>query len=176
MKLWKAKKDDHIVLQNDKETHSVRACALSRLASDQRRELEPYIADLVSHKVPILRAEAIRVLVGRWNLKKYLSACYNLLFNDPDVMVREYAACALAGYARYQEVISENEKKRVLRALAKVVQSDIYGANEAAYDGILQILGYPIYELLNLNRMFDPKIDVNWDLLKPFLDNNETSG
>ncbi len=124
MKLWKAEKDDHIVLQNEKETHDNRACALSRLASDQRRELEPYIAGLLFHKEQILRAQAIKVLVGRWDLKKYLNDCYHLLFNDPDVMVREYAACALTGYALHA-VISEDEKKEILRALAKVVQSAI---------------------------------------------------
>jgi hypothetical protein len=67
--------------------------------------------------------------------------------------------------------ISEPERRRILRTLAAIVQSDEDpGVQQSAYEGVLRILDRPSAEYFYESRFFDTRRDVNWALLKPYLE------
>ena len=65
MNQGKALANDPSVLRDAEMDPVERAAALSRLVSDQRKEFEPDIAGLLTHRNPVLRCESIIALVGR---------------------------------------------------------------------------------------------------------------
>lgn len=165
----KAQANDPSVLRDVTARPVDRAAALSRLVSDRRTEFEPDIVRFLAHEHPILRADAIFALVGRWCLARYVPHAERLLVEDPDEAVRGYAAYALSMYA-WLGGVSEQERSRILRTLARVVQTDADpGVQQAAYEGVLRILDRPASEYFHEVRDFDARGDVNWELLKPYL-------
>lgn len=165
----KAQAGDPDILRDETVDPVERAAALSRLVSDQHRELEHDIAKLLTHNEPILRAKAIGALAGRWHIEKYSKFAERLLSDDPDWVVRRNAAHALSMYAQ-QDQVSEKVRKSILRLLARTVQSESdVGVQEAAYEAVLRILQRSASEYFHEVRDFDSQQDVNWVLLAPYL-------
>lgn len=170
MQHGKAQPNDPSVLRDETARPVDRAAALSRLVSDRRTEFEPDVVRFLAHDHPILRADAIFALVGRWRMARYVSHADRLLVEDPDEVVRGNAAYALSMYAARADHISKQERSRILRTLARVVQTgEDPGVQQAAYEGVLRILDRPAADYFHEVRDFDARRDVNWELLKPYL-------
>jgi HEAT repeat protein len=171
MRHGKAQPNDPYVLRDETARPVDRASALSRLVSDRRTEFEPDIVRCLAHEHPVLRGDALMALVGRWRMERHVSHADRMLVEDPDEAVRGNAAWALSMYAARADRISEQERTRILRTLARVVLSDEDpGVQQSAYDGVLRILDRPFAEYMREARFFDPQRDVNWELLKPYLE------
>jgi HEAT repeat protein len=169
MQQSKAQKNDPSILRDEAMDPVERAAALSRLVSDHRREFEPDIAGLLTHRDPILRGESVFALVGRWRIERYGMQARQLLTDDPDWSVRSSVAHALSMYVRSGRVTPE-ERVSILRLLALTVQEDRdANVQQAAYEGILRILGRPSKDYFYEMRAFDSQQDVNWVLLAPYL-------
>jgi HEAT repeat protein len=170
MRHGKAQSNDPSVLRDETARPVDRAAALSRLVSDRRTEFEPDIVRCLAHEHPVLRGDALYALLGRWCMARYVPHADRLLVEDPDWAVRMDAASALSTYA-WLGGVSEQERSRILRTLARVVLSDEDpGVQQSAYQGVLQILDRPSAEYMHEARFFDPQRDVNWELLKPYLE------
>jgi hypothetical protein len=72
-----------------------RATAVSLVAADDRRDLEPVLAALLRDEAALVRSQAVLVLVGRWHLDAYVDDALTMLRVDPVWHVRSDAAVAL---------------------------------------------------------------------------------
>jgi hypothetical protein len=170
MRHGKAQPNDPYVLRDETARPVDRAAALSRLVSDRRTEFEPDIVKCLAHDHPILRGKALIALVGHWCMARHVPQADRLLVEDPDEAVRGNAAYALSMYA-WLGGVPEQERSRILRTLARVAQTEEDpGVQQSAYEGVLRILDRPFAEYMREARVFDPRRDVNWELLKPYLE------
>jgi HEAT repeat protein len=167
MKQKKSQPGDEKLIFDETAEPSLRACAVTRLAADHRREFEPQFARFLEHENELLRCETISALVVLLRLEKYIPHALGMIAKDPSDYVRARAAFAVGFYA-YAE---GGEKETILRALARAVQQD--GSTlviKAAYEGMLTIL-VPDAKLSRVPYDIDRERDVDWDLIRPYLSN-----
>lgn len=160
--------DEQII--RDKNADPVeRASALFRLAVDGFFKFEPLAAEWLRHPSPFLRAEAVKVLVGFWRKSEYLEEAVQLLHFDPNEMVRGDAAFALSQFT----FRTGERRETVVRELVKqLMQDDDFGVHEQCYRGLLQILA-PEKSLTTLPTYFNREHNVDWELLRPYLDSSQ---
>lgn len=91
----KATPEHERLLAHEAADPSERARAVSLLAADGRRDLEPVLAALLRDQAALVRSEAVLVLVGRWHLSVYVDDALTMLRVDPSWTVRSDAAVAL---------------------------------------------------------------------------------
>lgn len=163
-KRWKSSPQDDSTLGDESADVVSRVSALSRLASDKRFGLEPQIAGLLHHPEPMLRAEAIFVLLARWNKAAYLPQALQMLRRDPDWSVRTQAASSLTWFARN----NPEEKERLLQELtARLMQDEDVSVQQVCYEQILEILAPNDHP--EVPDFFDRERDVDREILRPYL-------
>src|SRR5690606_30150695 len=113
MRLEKQRPGDDCVVHDESADPVDRASALMRLACDGRRDLIPLARRWLGHHDPLLRAEAVNLLLSFWGLDQDVPAALVLLRDDRDPSVRSMAARSLCTYVRYSEALHDD----ILRAL-----------------------------------------------------------
>jgi hypothetical protein len=164
--------DDLSALTDKNAEPAQRVRALSRLAHWERGKydhMEPTIASLLDDSNPMVRGAAIKTLVAGWQRGRYVDRAIAMLLTireDEWSNERSDAGFALAQFAQ----ITGKESDRIIRALIQALRTDPDDlVQQSCYKEILGLLapdraapdGYE----------FDRERDVDWDLLKPYLDN-----
>ena len=169
MQRHKSKPSDDQLVRDENADAVERSSALFRLAVDGFFEFEPLAVELLHHSSNMLRAEAIKILVGLWRKPEYVDDAVQLLHHDPDEMVRGDAAFALSQYA----VRTGDQQESITHELAnQLTQDSDFGVHEQCYRGLLSLLS-PEKSHANLPTFFDRERDVDWSLLKPYLNESQ---
>lgn len=156
---------DDVMLMDENADPVERSSAIARLAVDGFDYFELTLATLLNHSNSILRGEAIKVLLGAWQKPKYFDRAIQMLLNDPEKGARSDAAHALSAYARR----SGKMRDEVIKVLLESLLQDNKGIQEIYYIELLSLLNvsgsydYP-------SRRFNHNQDVNWELLKPYIE------
>lgn len=165
MQRIKSKPEDNQLAYDESARPVDRASAISRIAFDGLFEIEPLLKQLLLHESFLLRAEAIKSLVRRWKKPEYVDYAIKMLHSDPEWVVRGDAALALSGFAlntgKKQNLVIKELLECLLHDHDPVVQRRIY-------EGLLQLLA-PERSRMSLPDNFDREHDVDWELLKPYL-------
>lgn len=170
---YKSKLEDERLVQDEGANHLERESAIKRLAFDQIYEMEPVFARLVYHPSPYIAGAAIYALLARWGKTQYLGDGIRILHSALEPVAREKAAFALYEFAQRGEA-SGSYKEQVIRELAHALTHDEdFGVHEECYRGLLQLLA-PERGLTNFPTYFNRARDVDWELLKPYLDQQPT--
>ena len=119
---------------------------------------EPIIAEYLESSAPVLRSEALRVLLDHFSLQKYIPKCLAMLKTDPDEVVRFDAALLLSW------ITDEEYVKPVLEALSAIIAdpNNLKTFRQAAYSTYQEIIrkaefAHIVQEPLNLSP------DIAWD-------------
>ena len=143
-----------------------RASAMMRLAVDGHTEMIELAEQWLSHDSVDLRLEAIRLLIGGWELRDRIPQALHLIRHDPAPAVRATAARALLRYHRR----TGESRDLTLRALVDHLRNDEDEVNQqGAYEQLLAELR-PNDQLPALPRDFDRERDVDWELLRPWME------
>jgi HEAT repeat protein len=167
----KSTPQDKILMLDETANPAERASAIMRLAADKIYDIELDLVHLLNHPSPFIREEAIKVLIGLWGKMDYLGNAVNLLHSDPDWSVRSTAAFSLSQYVRlYNNKIQE----LIIRELAQQLYKDEdTSVQKICYEEILQILaqerGWTSKKWTSLPDYFDRDRDVDWEIIKPYL-------
>src|ERR1700741_2539767 len=124
-----------------------------------RRDLQDRIASLLEHDDPVVREEAIGLLLVRWADVRYRARALSLLASDTDFGVRSSAVMGLAS------VSTPATRKEDLQFLLQVLRdpAEDLSTRRAAYDWLLLLGGRRDFP--SLQRNFDPERDVDWEWL-----------
>lgn len=151
-----------------------RASALTRLAFDAAYELEPQIASLLDEADPMVRGEAMSVLLGWWRRGEYFERAVDMLHHDPDEWPRGDAAFALTEFVArmpHEEPAAPEVRERVIRELVRrLVEDDSDTVQAKCYEGVLIAIGPEDRWGIQLPDVFDRERDVDWKRLAPYLD------
>jgi hypothetical protein len=168
MNTKKSKPGDQHLIYDENAPSGERASAIFRLGVDGFFEMELFLAELFNHPEPILRGQSITVLLGLWKKKRYLDHCIQMLHNDVDGITRSDAAFAMGQFAKYTEVAKE--KKKIVQELTKRLQEDVNEfVQKQCYQKILETV-IPDRRSASLPGEFNRQRDVDWELLKSYLD------
>jgi hypothetical protein len=171
MKLLKAKPGDERLIHDQTADWVDRTSALSRLAADGRRDLEPVARQWLQDPDPAMAGEALGLLLTYWSrsprVHDYVETaiCWLETANDPDK--RWGAAAALGGFL-YLPV--EYPKEEILGALLAALEHDQdESVQKECYKALLRHVAPQenIAFLLRGTRDFDRATDVRWELLAP---------
>lgn len=140
-----SRRDPHLILE-----------ALYTVPKVQQPGLVDVIAPLLDHSDPYIREEAIRILVTRWKLERYLNRAAEMLVSDEAPDVRGAAAYALAAAAI--DATRAEHTRLLLDTLRNT--DEVPNVRGAAYDGLLILYRNPAFP--TKKRDFDPDLDVDW--------------
>lgn len=157
---------DVLLLRDESADPWARAGAVTAVAADHLRELEPSLAVLLDHDSDELRGAAVSALVGRWAIAEYVPAAIGMLRVDPSHYAREDAAAALGAYVLQTPALEQ----RILRALAEAVLRDPEPlVVTTAYFSLVRVLA-PERKTSHIAACrIDRDRDVDWTLLAPYL-------
>ncbi len=114
-----------------------------------------------------LRGAAVKALVGQWDKQRYLEEATQILHTDPEWGARADAAVALSMFTRF----SGQQRESILRELTRaLIRDEDCAVQKRCYKELLQILA-PSKSVTSIPDYFDRSRDVDWELLKPYLDN-----
>lgn len=162
----KSKPEDNGLAYDEGARPVDRASAISRLTADGFEEIEPLLAQLIISDDFLLRGEAIKALLGLWKKSHYLNDAVRMLHTDAEWSVRGDAAFSLTQFALRTGVQQETIVRELVRSLT---QDEHFGVQEACYRGLLKLLTQE-RKLSTLPTSFNRERDVDWELLKPYLD------
>lgn len=147
-----------------------RSSAIARLVADGFTDFETTLVALLSHPHFILRGEAIKVLLSAWKLPKYVDTAIKMLRSDPEWSVRTDSAFSLSWFAQR----TRQQQERVVKELARcLLHDDDWKVQESCYEQLLNLLGNS-KKYLESNRKFNRERDVDWELLKPYVDETQS--
>ena len=139
------RRDPHLILE-----------ALYTVPKVQQPGLVGVIAPLLDHSDAYIREEAIRILVTRWKLERYLDRAADMLVSDKAPDVRGAAAYALAAAAT--ETTRVKHTRLLLDSLRNTDEEP--NVRGAAYDALLILYRNPAFP--TKKRDFDPDLDADW--------------
>lgn len=173
MKRRKSEPGDEKLIYDETINSGERASAIFRLAVDGYREMQPLIVSLLTHKEEIFRGDAIKTLLQLWHLPEYLDYGLNMLNSDPSDRVRSDAAFAVGefGFISYKE-----DKCRELitqKLVDQLIKEESPFTRKTCYEEIVRILGVKRYIEEKVIDDFSLERDVDWELLKPYLNKNK---
>ena len=143
-----------------------RASAMMRLAVDGHWEMIDLADQWLARDELELRVEAVGLLVGYWKLEDRIPITIEHLKHDPHTDVRSRAAAALVDFLNR----TGKHRDRILKVLVHQLQNDTdYLVQRYAYELLLRTLlsERPIPEP---PYAFDRGRDVDWSLLRPWMD------
>ena len=140
--------------------------ALYRLGREPVPELREPLSELLDHRDPDIREEAIRVLATRWKDESARLRAFDMLRTDPAPMVRSAAAFAIGGTST--SASRDHDTRLLLSALRDESQPmDVRGA---AYDARIiahrKGAGEGGWPFPSHRSEFDPIRSVDWEWLK----------
>jgi hypothetical protein len=166
----KSTPQDDTLAKDERADPIDRVAAIARLTFDQFYELEPLFAALLDHPSHYLRGRSIYSLVGSWNKAEYLERAIEMLRTEPEWEARDQIALALKSFVLYSKACTPAQRKRVIHELVQALVTD---ENEfvqgGCYKNLVEILA-PERKPITLPDYFDRNRDVDWNLLKPYLD------
>ena len=123
---------------------------------EDRRDLHAAVATLLEHDDPVVREEALSLLLVKWVDVRYRARAAIALIDDADFGVRGRAAIGLAS------VSSAETRKEDIKLLLRTLrdEEEEVETRRASYEALLIITEsehFPIHR-----RDFDPKKDVDW--------------
>ncbi|HVG39187.1 MAG TPA: hypothetical protein VM870_07865 [Pyrinomonadaceae bacterium] len=155
----------NLLLQDINADPVERSSAMVRIGVDKLTHFKPVIADLLRHQHFILRGEAIKVLLGKWNLPEYVEEGVQMLRHDLEWSTRADAASALSWFAFATGKQTDLIARELVRSLKEDENRSVH---EEAYSGLLRILT-PERKQSTIPDDFNRERDVDWELLKPYL-------
>lgn len=169
MQRRKSTPNDDALLQDDSADPVGRSSAMTHIGIDNLQHFEKTIAGLLNHPNFILRGEAIKVLLGKWEMPKYLNVAVRMLDSDPEWSARADAATAMSTFT----IFTKQSRELVLGELIKCLMNDEHSSGQkSCYEEVLKILS-PNQDWTSLPNRFDRERDVDWDLLKPYLNKSQ---
>lgn len=115
--------------------------ALYEARRADRRDLEAEVVQLLNHEEPIVREEAVSLLMSKWKTSRLAEVARELLRSDPDYGVRARAAIGLAS-------ISGGSNRKTDAALLASVFGDANSTQElkrACFEALSLMAGRPTY-------------------------------
>jgi HEAT repeat protein len=123
--------------------------ALYAARREDRRDLRGQVELLLRHGDPIVREEALSLLLVKWGVADLRSAARDLLLGDPDSGVRARAAFALAAVS---EGAARHEVAQLL-ADVYLANADSAPVRRACFEGLSFLAGQPrLVELDDTDR------------------------
>lgn len=168
-KRYKSKPEDEVLVYDENADSVDRAGAIFRLSIDGFQEFEPLLAKLLYAESFILRAQAVKSLLSIWTIPQYIDDAVRLLHSDPNWEVRADAAFALASFVKYT---GQQRDPVIKELLHQLVNDEDDAVQRRCYKELCELLtadgasGIPTY--------FDRERDVDWELLKPYMDGAQT--
>ncbi|MGH7562550.1 MAG: HEAT repeat domain-containing protein [Gemmatimonadales bacterium] len=131
--------------------------ALNSIRRDGRRDRRAEVLELIGHPSPLVREEALSLLLSGWKEADVRADALAALRHDPDFGVRTTAAIGLAGVSSEATAQQDTE---VLAAVVRDTNEDV-DVRRAAYEALCLIHRRPVPPL---NRAFDVDrdVDVEW--------------
>jgi hypothetical protein len=171
MKLLKAKPGDERLIHDQTADWVDRTSALSRLAADGRRDLEPVARQWLQDPDPDLAGEALGLLLRYWRrsprVHDYVETAIRWLETAEDPDKRWAAASALGSFVYLP---GDYPKEEILGALLATLERDEdESVQEECYRALLRHVA-PQESIAFLGRGrhdFDRTKNVRWDLLAP---------
>jgi hypothetical protein len=139
--------------------------AIDNVGYDRLLEHEPLIAKYVAAGCPV-RGDALKTLIGRWGLPKYLPVAFDALRRDPSEVICGEVITALYLYAK----CCDDHREEILREIAVAAVSD-HDVAASAYQTFLELVA-PERDrdfMDELDFEFDKDRDVDWQLIAPYL-------
>lgn len=162
----KSTPDDDDLAYDESARPVDRAGAVKRLALDGFTEIEPLLAELLHHDNFLLRGQAIKLLLSIWTRSRYIDDGVKMLHSDSEWEVRANAAFALSSFAAYT---GEQRERIVRELLVQLLNDEDHAVQRRCYEGLLQLI-VPERSQANSPTYFNRERDVDWELLKPYLD------
>jgi hypothetical protein len=169
-KRYKSKPQDDVMAKDETADPIDRVAAIAKLTFDQLYEFEPLFVRLLDHPSHYLRGRCINSLVGRWYRVTYLERAIEMLRMETEWEARQDAAHALTSFVLYSETCTLAQKERIIQELVHAVTADENDFVQGwCYKNLIAILA-PERKPITLPDYFDRNRDVDWNLLKPYLD------
>lgn len=170
MRKNKARPGDERTIHDEREDWVERGSALSRLASDGRRDLEPVARQWLTSEDRQLAREGLQLLLSYWcdspRAQEYVCTAIKWLESSEDPDIRAAAASNLGMFLRVRQAFLDEIIPALLDALE---EDDDAIVQEACYTALLWQVDRE--EALKFPRVgvyhFDRDTDVRWDLLEP---------
>jgi HEAT repeat protein len=125
-----------------------------------RMDLHPAVAALLEHEDPIVREEALSLLLVKWSLRQYRPKAAAMLLQDEDFGVRGRAAIGLAAVS---DPSTRREDVAVLVRTLKDADEDME-TRRASYEALLLMTNRD--EFPSYSKAFVPERDVDWGLIE----------
>jgi hypothetical protein len=166
---YKSTPQDDALARDETADPIDRVAAIAKLTFDQLYEFEPLFVRLLDHPSHYLRGRSIYSLVGSWNKAKYLERAIEMLHTETEWEARKEVALALTSFVLYSTICTPVQRERIICELVNTLLTDedefVQGG---CYKNLIKILA-PERKLIPLPDYFDRKRDVDWNLLKPYL-------
>jgi hypothetical protein len=167
---YKSTPQDDIIARDESADPIDRESAIGKLTVDRLYEFEPLFAELLNHPSHYLRGKCVYSLVGFWNRVEYLERALEMLRTEPEWEARQDAAHALTSFVLYSKICTPVQRERIILELVRALTADEDEfVQKACYEDLIEILA-PERKLIQLPDYFDRNRDVDWNLLKPYLD------
>lgn len=168
----KSKPEDDTLIYDENADPVERASAISRLTVDGFTDIEPLLAQILRHESLFLRSQSIISLLGFFHKSRYIDDAVQMLHSDPEWMARGDAVFALSRFASR----TGEQRKPIIRELVQCLMRDENSAvQRKCYEGLLLLLA-PERKRSSIPDNFNRERDVDWELLKPYLDDQNRSG
>lgn len=130
--------------------------AIWKAFRDNRRDLHAVISLLIDHEDPVVREEALSVLLVKWTDIRYRRRAAMALIDDPDFGVRARAALGLAS------VCSEATRGEDIRLLLRTLcdSEEDPETRRSSYEALFLIAGR--HDFPTRARPFEAERDVDW--------------
>lgn len=169
MQRFKSSPADDLLVRDKTARPVDRTSAITRLVFDGFNDIEPLLADMLKDDSYLLRAQAVKALIGSWGRSEYLNDAKRLLRSDPEWLVRSDAAFALSQYAQKHREQQQYIAEELARQLVQDGDSEV---QKNCYQELLRLLA-PDRDWLSVPDYFNRERDVDWGLLKPYLDESQ---
>jgi hypothetical protein len=167
---YKSTPQDDVIARDENADPVDRESAIGKLTVDRLYEFEPLFIKLLNHRSHYLRGKCIWSLVGFWNRVEHLERAIEMLRTEREWEARQDAAHALTSFVLYSTICTPAQRERIILELVRTLTTDEDDfVQKACYEDLIEIL-VPERKLEPLPDYFDRNRDVDWNLLKPYLD------
>lgn len=164
----KSTPDDERLLSDESPDVVDRAFAIRSLVYDGFDEIEPVLSNLLTHSEAMLRGEAIVALLSRTDKPQYLEKAVQMLRFDNDFEARQNGALALSMFAQFSSEKNAYREIVIKELLEAVIRDKNEFVQKRSYEHLYQLITGK--NLFVESHLFDRTKDVNWSLLKPYLE------
>ncbi len=169
MKRIKSTQNDEIVLRNESVPPADRVSAATVLASDGfGREIFPVLEEWLNHSHFLLRGEAIWMILSGFGHQKYVQKAIQMLHQDSNWSVRKYASLALSDFSKEYIAGKKYEEQIIEQLLISLLNDEDEFVQRDSYKGLYKLI---TDNVLTFDKdSFDRNRDVDWNLLRPYLE------